>query len=97
MGNKNVKYSEKIVAVLHKDGVYNGNEYHNYNLVTIIYENDIPVKCDCTSYKFKKIDFKEVTGFDNPELIINTYIKKTYFDKFGRLCGIDYYTGEDDE
>ena len=41
---KNVNYSEKIVAVLHKDGVYNGNEYHNYNLVTIIYENDIPVK-----------------------------------------------------
>ena len=29
---ENTNYSEKVVAFLRKDGVYNGNEYHNYVL-----------------------------------------------------------------
>lgn len=97
MENKNLIYSERIVAVLYKDGVYNGIEYHNYNLVTIVYENNIPVSCDCKSYKFNQKDIKSVTGFDCPEMLIGCYIKQPYFNKFGKLVGLDYETGVDDE
>ena len=97
MENTNSNYSEKVVAFLRKDGVYNGNEYHNYVLVTVIYNDGVPVNCDCKSYKFRQKDIKEVTGFDCPDLVVGTYIKKPYFDKFGRLCGIDYCVGDDDE
>lgn len=87
---ENVTYSEKIVAVLRKDGVYNDNEYHNYNLVTIVYENDKPVSCDCKSYKFNQKDIKSVTGYDSPEELIGHTIRQPYFNKFGKLVGIDY-------
>lgn len=89
---KKVNVSEKIVAVLHKDGTYNGNEYHNYVLVAVKYVDGIPVSCDCSSYKFSKKDIHEVTGFDAPDLLVGCYINQGFFNKFGKLAKIEYDT-----
>lgn len=89
-------YKEKIVEVLKKDGEYNGNPYHNFNLVTVCYdEKDFARSCDCKSYRFNQSELKNVTGFDSPEDLIGLYIKTPYFNKFGKLVGIDYDEIED--
>lgn len=89
-------YKEKIVEVLKKDGEYNGNPYHNFNLVTICYdEKGFARLCDFKSYRFNQSDLKNVTGFDRPEDLIGLCIKVPYFNKFGKLVGIDYGEMED--
>lgn len=83
-------YSEKIVGYVEKQGEFNGNAYHNYYLVTILHENGIPVSCDCKNYKFKVADVVDVLGTDDISNVIGSSIVKAYFDKFGRLAGVDY-------
>lgn len=83
-------YSEKIVGYVEKQGTFNGNDYHNYYLVTILSENGIPVSCDSKNYKFKVDDVDDVLGTDDISSVVGACIKKTYFDKFGRLTGVDY-------
>lgn len=91
-----MKFKERIIEVLKKDGEYNGNPYHNFNLVTACYdENGFAVSCDCKSYRFNQINLKSVTGFDRPDALIGLYIKTPYFNKFGKLVGIDYEDFED--
>lgn len=89
-------YRERIIEVLKKDGEYNGKPYHNYNLVTAFYdENGFARSCDCKSYRFNQSELKIVTGYDRPQDLIGLYIKVPYFNKFGKLVGIDYEDFED--
>lgn len=85
---KNIK--EKIIGHVEKQGVYNGNNYHNYNLVVVVEENGVPVSCDCKNYKFKVSDLKQVLGCDDITDVYGSYIGRAFFDKFGKLVGVDY-------
>lgn len=88
------QYKEKIVGWVNKTGKFNDNPYDNINLVVITEENGIPVSADSKNYKFKKADCADVLGFpyDPSKLdeLVGVYISKPYFDKFGRLIGVDY-------
>ena len=87
-------YREKIVGWVNKVGTFNDNPYDNINLVVVLEENGVPIAADCKNYKFKKSDCSEVLGFAYSPSELNEltgiYISKTYFDKFGRLVGVDY-------
>lgn len=85
---KNVK--ERIIGHVEKQGTYNGNDYHNYNLIVVVEENGIPVSCDCKNYKFKVSDLKSVLGYDDITDVYGSYINRAFFDKFGKLVGVDY-------
>lgn len=88
------QYKEKIVGWVNKTGTFNDNPYDNINLVVITEENGIPVSADSKNYKFKKVDCAEVLGFpyepSKLDELTGVYISKPYFDKFGRLMGVDY-------
>ena len=85
---KNIK--EKIIGHVEKHGVYNGSEYHNYNLIVVVEENGVPVSCDCKNYKFKICDVVQVLGTDDISEVYGSYISRAFFDKFGKLIGADY-------
>lgn len=82
--------TEKIIGHVEKKGVYNDIEYHNYNLIVVVEENGIPVSCDCKNYKFKVSELYDVLGVHDITEVYGSYISRGYFDKFGKLCGVDY-------
>lgn len=85
---------EKIIGWVNKAGTYNNNPYDNIYLVVITEENGVPVSADSKNYKFKKCDCADVLGFpfnrEELDQLIGVYISKPYFDRFGRLMGVDY-------
>lgn len=85
---------ERIIGWVNKKGTFNDSLYDNINLVIVTEENGVPVSVDCKNYKFKKVDCPDVLGFAySPESLDNIRgqaIAQAYFDKFGRMVGVDY-------
>lgn len=85
---------ERIIGWVNKVGTFNDNAYDNINLVVITEENGVPVSADSKNYKFKKVDCSDVLGFafspDALDGLRGQIIAKSYFDKFGKLVGVDY-------
>ena len=85
---------ERIIGWVNKIGTFNDNPYDNINLVVVTEENGIPVSADAKNYKFKKADCADVLGFafspDSLDDLRGQVIAKSYFDKFGKLVGVDY-------
>lgn len=81
---------EKIIGHVEKKGTFNGIDYHNYILIVVAEENGIPVSCDCKNYKLKVSELYNVLGVNDITEVYGSYIARGYFDKFGKLCGVDY-------
>lgn len=85
---------ERIIGWVNKSGTFNDIPYDNINLVVVTEENGVPVSVDSKNYKFKKSDCADVLGFvyspDALADLIGQVIAKSYFDKFGKLVGVDY-------
>lgn len=85
---------ESIIGWINKSGKFNGNPYDNINLVVLTEENGVPVSVDSKNYKFKKSDCAKVLGFvyspDSLDELRGQVIAQSYFDKFGKLVGVDY-------
>lgn len=84
------KTEYRIIGVIEKDGEFKDTPYHNYVLIVAIFKGGICRACDCTNYKFKKADVRQVLGVDDVTDVIDRYFVKEYFDRFGRLVGVDY-------
>lgn len=84
--------NEKIVGYLNKHGEYNGITYDNYILVTITSVDGFNRSCDCKTYKFKRSECYNVLGFSSPDSIVGYCIKKSSFDRYGRLTEIELET-----
>lgn len=84
------KTAEKIIGHIEKKGSFNGVDYHNYILVVVIEENGIPVSCDCKNLKFKVSELNNVLCVNDITEVYGSYISRAYFDKYGKLIGVDY-------
>lgn len=85
---------ERIIGWVNKTGTFNDKPFDNINLVVVTEENGVPVSADSKNYKFKKADCADVLGFvfspDALDDLRGQVIAKSYFDKFGKLVGVDY-------
>ena len=82
--SQNKDYKLIILAVLHKQGEYNGIKYDNANLVVATQKNGEYVACDF-GYKCKYDDFQEIFGCSVCDVSYKELVE-CYFDKFGRVC-----------
>lgn len=85
---------ENVVAVLTSEGTYNGFDYKNYILGTVIIVDGVPKFLDGKSYKFKSANIKSVTGYDDPMSLIGLEIIDSRFDKNGKLVEVKFADGK---